>query len=648
METAAQTLEQALAELDRIAPDAPLLALGQTVFWDEPMKAGVALAARRPFIGGVHDTDYFAKLPSGAGGRPGIGRPFVTVPHNDTRTKGLWSAAAEFSSLFGSETVITRESLLAHGLRIEKVLPGRPNLLDEATEAWGWRGVVATSEDAPVTAEVPIDSVYPALRSTLKWAVDETLSCISEPDRLLAQERADRLLKLLDDTHASATSLADFYKRLLPAIYAFTAGEPLQVESTRTTKILQFNTATCEFPRFGIVDAFLRTETSAQAHEAYNEAIQGSEIYPLERFLSGAIPFDLVVPGKGRGTIRVAPRAVVIMTPKPLFISLKKPVHSVRDLAEAIEGKFGTGCTLIGKAVTLIGMLSREWVFVFHEGASSYVKYSRKLHQLLAKKNVPIQVNPILRVRYNVWDALGHCYSWLRLPPPLQGPFGAEEICAPSFAARWREVSDHQQGALTELSRLHRSMDLIAYLERVSGGAWNCLAKDYSELHDRLESVEVDVSKVKAERRGLYGKLRDLRQARVRAERAKGEHWRHRIFEKTPTDGDWKERERLQQEVDHAIHAIAQTRQQIRELLIKQREIARNPEVMAIHDRRRSIEREAELKRLQLIRSGIIATRGLKNASLRPSAWWFPILCPDGGWFKETVKTAECYLEPLI
>jgi hypothetical protein len=141
--------------------------------------------------------------------------------------------------------------------------------------------------------------------------------------------------------------------------------------------------------------------------------------------------------------------------------------------------------------------------------------------------------------------------------------------------------------------------------------------------------------------------LKQARAARVEAERALGQHWREAIWEKSPSPADLDKRSALKAEVERAIHRVSEIQRQIRSLLHDQREVARDPEVLAHHERRRAIEREAELKRLRLIRSGILATEGLKNAGLRPSAWWFPLLCPDGGWFRETVRTAGAYLEPL-
>ena len=66
-----------------------------------------------------------------------------------------------------------------------------------------------------------------------------------------------------------------------------------------------------------------------------------------------------------------------------------------------------------------------------------------------------------------------------------------------------------------------------------------------------------------------------------------------------------------------------------------------------VHARRRQIELEAELKRIKLVRQVIIATKGLCKAGYRPSAWWFPLVCPDGTWFKETTQRATYYLESL-
>jgi hypothetical protein len=639
-----RSLAQALEQLERLAPGAPLLALGQTVFWDEPMKAGVALAMRRmghtrPFVAGVHDTDYFAKLPA----EVGVKERFKAFPHNDTTTRGLWSAAGEFSALFGSETVVTREMLQSAGLRLSVLQRSRPNILDEATEAWGWRGIVSFDEHTPVTADIPLRHLMPELCATLDWALDTTIESIGGETRQTAQALADEMHALVCEMgeHPSL-SVAEFYRRLLPSLYDFASTTSADIETTRTSHLLRFNRQTGHLPRFEILSRFVDPATRHEANAAYDAAIAGSSLYPIARFGTGAIPFDLVIPGRGRGTLRLGTRGAVVMTDPPVFLSYKRPPASAVELAAMVEDKFGPDCAVVGKAVTLIGMLAREFVFVFHEGASSYVKYSRELHRRLG-----LEVHPILRVRYDCWSALQVSCSWLRLPRPFQRAFGAEELCAPSFAARWKSVVAEQEELLKTLGTLRRPIDLIRFLDRIVGGAWRSIAEEYEHLHDRLAELDHSVAALRSQRHALYGRQRELAQARGEAERRKGDQFRTAIFEKEPGAEDLAERERLSAEVDALIEARDALESERRELRRRQNELVRDEEVRRVHERRRAIELEAELKRLKLIREAVIVAKGLTAANRRPSAWWFRLVCPDGLWFRETTETAEYYLEEL-
>ena len=648
---AISSLEATLSELERIAPGAPLLALGQTVLWDEPVKGGIALLLRklgsnRKFVAGVHDTDYFAKLPSASKGK---GR-FAAVPHNDTTTRGLWSAAGEFSALFGSETVITKQDYLKAGLRLAAVLRNRPNVLDEATEAWRWRGIVSLDEEPILASEVPLDQIFAVLQSTLDWAIEETIASLGDSEQAKARETADRLHSLVCDgaEKEGSETLTGFYRNLLTDMYAFVAGEQVPLEATKTSELLRFNSKTCGLPRFELAGLFVNPKTKQVARNAYDEAIRGSEIYDLSRFGTGAVPFDLVIPGKGRGTLRIGNRGAVVMTRQPQFLSFRKPIGSIDELAVALEAKFGPDCVLIGKAVTLIGMLSREFVFTFHEGASSYVKYSRRFHDLLAEGGCTDQYHPILRLKYGAWDSLQSCCSWLKLPDPLREPFGTEEPNGQSFAGRWREVAKNEQQRLAEIANLRGPLDLIRYLAQEVGESWESLASEYQELHKKLEGLAESVRELTKERYACYQELRKLKQARVVAERSKGEHFRSKVFEKNPTPEDLKKRDEFSQAVNQAIRAIEETKGAIEELLRHQKTRVSDPMVQEWHGRRRSIELEAELKRMRLVRQAIIASKGLEKAGFRPSGWWFPMVCPSGNWFKETIRTAEAYLEPLL
>lgn len=647
MEDFCRSQQKALEELERLAPGAPFLALGQTVFWDEPMKGGVVQTCRqlgvdRRFVAGVHDTDYFAKYPHRE-----LKSGYAALPHNDTDTQALWSAAGEFSALFGSETVVTRDRLATAGGKVAQVEKLRPGYLDEITEAWGWRGVVSYGRRSKTTAETPMRRLFDTLYSTFDWAVQTSLDSIAGSERPKSEESADGLkaLACVASEGTESLSLAEYYRRLAPQFYDAVAGEPLEIETTRTTELLRFNTSTCGLARFELLDAFLSQATRTAACEAYDASVTGSQIYTLDRFGAGALPFEVFIPGVGRGTLRLGSRGGVVMTDDPIAFSFKEPVDSVSRLAEVLEAKFGPDVVVIGKAVTLLGMLATEFVFVFHEGASSYVPISRDFHRRLGA-SAP-KLNPILRIRYEPWDALSSCKAWIRLPEPLRRPFGTDELSAESFARRWRPVADEQRQLLSHLAGLKRPLGLIEFLDRKEGGQWSCLASEYQELHGEMAKLHESVQSVRTQRSKVVKEFKSLRAERAQVEARMGKHWREKIFEKRPTQAELDKREAYMAELAGVIAKTDDCKRRWKELYLKQKELVGAEAIAKSRARRESIAFEAELTRMKLIREAVLATDGLERAGHRPSAWWFPLVSPSGCWRKATMKSAMYYLEPL-
>lgn len=641
-----RTQSQVLAELNLCAhPDSPFLSLGQTVFWDEPLKGAVSdhirrLGFGRNLLSAVHDTDYFAKLP----GHPlGTDDDFRAFPHNDTTTRDLWSAAGEFSSLFGSETVITREFLKMHGVNLGKIMRSRPGFLDQATEAFGWQGVVSLGEQQRVTAETPLQFLKPVLCSTFRTSLEQSLECSTGCCRAEASKRAKVLHDMVCDRGTSEQSLADYYAEILPEFHAAIGTGP-GITYSRTTELLRFNRESAVLPRFSLVDFFL---SHPQARTCYDEVVRGTEVYPLGRFGSWAIPFELMIPGEGRGTIRIAPKAVVIMTPRPQFVSTKTPVRNVAELAEAIERKFGPNCTLIGKAITLIGMLATEFVFMFHESASGYVQHSRRLHTALGALGWKEHLNPILRVKYETLSRLGDIDAWIKLPAPLARTFGVEELCSSSFAARLPEVVAAQQDLLKVIAQKRSSMEFIRYLAEQGIGRWGALEASYATASQTLQHLHSEIKRLRARRRELTETISALREQRNDLEHARGDHWRERIFEKSPTSADWDQRTAFEHQLKEIIHAIHEARKDWRSLLDEQEALVASQSVKEAQVTYRNIELEAEIKRVGMIRDAKIVTKGLRQAGLRPSAWWFPLVSPSGKWLQRTMETAEYHLEPL-
>lgn len=672
------SLEELARELRERYPGVPLAALGQTVLWDEPMKAALRVALDREYPDarlwlGVLDTDYFAK----AGVRSVESAAFEILSHNDASTKDLWVAAGELSCLFGSETVLARSLVTGCGVQMEKVArmapEGRRAFLDRVTEAWGWRGLVYTGSRRLLARDVSLGSVLPRLIEQLRWGFSETVEALADPARRLeAGQTAESLLRDVKDFAVAnpRATLTHLYQFLFPRLFERLMQAPLRSTHVGCSSgFYQFDRETAGRPRFAIVGLFLQPDSWEAARSAYNDAVQGSEIYGLDRFGPGAIPFDLIVPGRGRGTVRVLPDRVVVETDEPVILPVDRNVESVRDLAEVVDRQFGPGCVLVGKAVTQIAMLGREHLIVFSETGSGYVSRTRRMVETLARQGYRAPLFPIIRIVYNTWDSAGAAGTPLRLPPHLATALGQGTVDSQEFAARWREAARAQRSLLQLLCRTRSPGDLMALWAQRQPGAWEPLAAEFSAAQRRLMGLRHSLIAFEARVAELRRQLRERKAALERLAREQGDDYRATLA--PLREQAWRLRSAgqaaapetmaVQAEIarhQHRREGFADRRQalldSIRDLerdlqaVRAEREaLVRSAEVIDARRRRMEIDYQAQTEKLGLVRDALTASRGMERTDFRPSAWWLLLVSPDGAWFREIVDRARAYLEPV-
>ena len=643
-----------LSDLRRRFPHAPFLALGQTVWWDEPMKAVLRrvlddTGLGGPMVLGVHDTDYFARAHVQRAGRS----RFMLLPHNDGETKDLWSAAGEISRLFGSETFPTRHDFLRHGVPFDRLVRAagvtRTEFLNRTTEAWGWRGLVYTGSRDLIVHRLPLKEVGDGVEEMLRWGFEGTVATIV--DQCCRNEARQFAESLLDQVRCYRrdnpdANLTDLYQSFFPRlIHLLLGAEPQDTTVCCTSHLLRFNPQTATLPRFEVLDRFLDPATAKIAREAYNHAVAGAEIYPLDRFGLGALPFDVVVPNHGRGTLRVTLRAIHVETREPLRIPLTQPVHDVGELARVLSAEIGDEVVLVGKAVALISMLAREFIFVFNEEGSAYVRLTRKMNDHFAENGIDLKLHPILRLRYRTWDALEVGQSSLKLPEHLKSAIGVEDIPAPELAARWEDWMIKQQRLLEQVSEIRSPRALLRFLAGRAEGHWEALSADYAARKMALKQAASEAAAIQAEVNALYGRLAEVKLGIVATERAKGDHFR--------STTEWTKADEVQRaEFTAGLEALLDERRQIlssiSELKSKRLEVERGGDAGKARIRASEIEVQAEMARLQLIRNAILTIRGLPHTQHRPSAWWIPMIDRTGHWFRRIVETTEFYPEPLV
>jgi hypothetical protein len=656
-------MNDALDSLKARFPDGvTFLALGQTALWDEPTKAALRrrldmVWPEARLVAAAHDTDYFAKLPGHAAAA--ADRPFAWVPHDDASTRGLWSAAGEMSRLFGSEDVPTQALLQQRGgvsLRRALLEAADPDaLLAELTQAWGWTGIIHGGWEKRVAADIRLQEILPTLLEQVDWATQGSADCLQGERRAAAQGVAATIrgwITTFARDHETA-SLADLYVALFPRFYEMLLGAPPENFATsQTTQLLRFNRNTAQKPRFAFVDLFLDPTAAPAAARAYDLAVTGSGIYPLAEMGDGALPFDLVVPGRGRGTVRVPePNRIVVDLPGAVTIDTDRPVTSVAALAAAVEAALGDEATLVGKAVTLLPMLAAEFAFVFHEGASAYSGRTRAMLESMARSGVALPpLYPILRVRYATWHALGAVRgddAVLTLPAHLHQALGRERLSCDDLAQCWPRAVLWENERLNRLRQLRSPRALMEYLTTLpGGGSWDARARDYEAAAETLQALRVDAAALQAQVTALYAQVRGLRAELEAISRAKGDdfHARGGVL----TDTDRSERaERFDRPIAEHVAHVRAALAQVRALKARRRAVELSPESVAARRTLRRVEAEAERARAHLAANALRTVNGLPHTDSRPSAWWFPLVDPTGAWFERLARTARYTLEEL-
>lgn len=652
----------------------PILTLAQTALWDDPVKAlfKSMIDAHAPgtrMVLGIMDTDYFSRLPKPPPGAP----PFDLLPHNDGSTRDLWSAVGEMSCLLGAETPVPRQVLRAHGVSQGQVAaavggdcraPECQAFVDAITEAWGWRGLAQTQGRRVLAGDVSLRDVAEPLNRQVHWALSET-ERVAERPLGHAARKLRRMVGEYAEQHPEH-SLADLYLAVLPLLYETLMGAaPQGLEYTRSSELLRFNRWTANRVRFRPLDLFLHADKAALARRLYNEAVREGGIATLDRFGPDAVPFDLAIPGRGRGTLHLSDTMIRVDTDDPIAIPLARPIRDRRRLAVTLEENLGEGVALLGKAVALITMLAGEYIFLFNETGSSYVPRSCRWNELLASHGHGLALYPILRLGAHPWDTVGHAGGHFALPPHMAQIFGESRLSAQDFQEEWRPAVERAEDTLGIIQSITRPTDWLHYLRREEGpegapGSWTARAEEHAAILVARREHGARARAVDEDGGRLLERLRDLRRAVNDRQREKGQHfrakilplrerlWRHRHGGEGDVAGveealqaENARRAEIAAQIEELRRRIAEVQALRAEVADRRRALKRKPEVAAREKRRRVLEGEADRERAQRVRDAYMTAAALRHTQPRPSAWWFPAVDPSGAWFRAVAETAE-------
>lgn len=664
--------------LHRVAASgAPLLSFGQTVFWDEPTKtlligAMESLGLQIPVVFGIHDTDYFSKLPrrgrAAAAGSSVCGM-YSIAPHNDGTTRELWAAVGEISALFASETPVSVRDLHHYRVPLRRLASGSPDgatsFIDRETEAWGWRGLVRLDEHDIVGLDVAVDEANSrCIECMVRWGLETTLALVAdEPTqatvRAFTRQALCHVRAALARHHGRRLSRA-FRSILTRTIEAILGHVPTGLTVTACSEYFIFNTNTAQRARFAPIDWFLAPSTTEAARRAYNQAVAGSGAYTLAQFGDGALPFDVVVPNRGRGTLRLAANEALVDLPGgTVSMGPTTFLRDRNDLAALVERRFGRNCMITAKAVVLPCLFLCEGVMVLNEGASAYIGHgTRAFVQALRQAGVGFRLFPILRLHYGTFDSLGALSTEFTLPRHLARAFGKQRITAGEFASRWRRVVAEQEQLLGHVGWHSSPQAMVDHIRERDEATWGPVAEEYRQVR---QSMRAEGGRIRALAADLARARDDYRQARahmIELERRSG-CIRREILKplweagsnltaeaRTRLERAQEERSMLQAQIAATAAAARSASARWRALRAQIARLDREGPLAGLRRRAQEIEHQVEMERFCIVRDALL-TRGLVKADHRPSAWWMLALDGGRGWLPAVGESMEAYLEEL-
>lgn len=663
-------LVKLLREAERASSDAPRLAriigelpkhghifsFGQTVYWDEPMKAVVIEQMSRhgidaPFIFGVHDTDYFSKAHSAVPHDGG----FTIIKRNGGSTANVWTAACETATLLGCEAAPTISDYISCGIPISELAKhsdeGNLILIDRWTEAWGWRAIIHNSKCGPVTGYVRLNDVLPKMKELIKWAVESTLRMVDAPSDA-QRSAAEGMLKLVDECAERVSlnaSLSEFYMCLYRRIVEGLIGrQPKNLSTTRSLDFFRFNSNSCSLDRFKLLDIFLSPHTRGLATFAYNEAVAGTGIYPLSEFGEGALPFDLVSTQFGKGTVCIDGNWLIILVGangKRSEVKACEPITNRLSLARCIEEAFGKDCALVGKAIMTPIMLCSEGVMVLSETGSAYMHIVRRFVSGLREAGVRLSLSPILRVCYPTYDAMRSLNFKLRLPPHLAKFIGGDVVSGDEFALSWRDAVKLANKTIEGMLASPSPWSTFELIEHGAGDGeaeqlrWQLEATSdqLRRLGREIDSLVMECRWLTNEERNLVKQLMNLQLQCSLLKRRSSTHA--------------GEHEKLKSERQKLSGRVRELQNELRKLHSRRRDAVHRLRALVYSDeafKLRLMRRELYLKvfdlRLSLARDALL-TAALPYSNFRPCAWWLAVIDTDGKWWQSIVELARARFE---